>query len=97
MAFIGQRYVVLHPGTSEYGFLQLFTVTGFESGVIGRIISIKIDQMCGIRKMKRSGSCFRQTWFGKDHSAFVFQDNWITGGMVPPPVNDVWSLVLPND
>jgi len=31
-------------------------------------------------------------------SAYVFQDKiWIAGGMVPPLVNDVWSLYLPKD
>ena len=31
-------------------------------------------------------------------SAFVFKDKiWVAGGMVPPLVNDVWSLKLPPD
>lgn len=31
-------------------------------------------------------------------SAYVFQDKiWIAGGMIPPLVNDVWSLYLPKD
>ncbi len=31
-------------------------------------------------------------------SAFVFQDKlWVAGGMVPPLVNDVWSLFIPAD
>lgn len=33
-----------------------------------------------------------------EHSAFVFQDKiWIVGGMTPPLINDVWSLILPED
>lgn len=33
-----------------------------------------------------------------EHSAFVFKDKmWVAGGMVPPLVNDVWSLKLPLD
>ena len=31
-------------------------------------------------------------------SAFVFHDKiWVAGGMIPPLVNDVWSLTLPRD
>lgn len=31
-------------------------------------------------------------------SAYVFKDKlWIAGGMVPPLINDVWSLYLPKD
>lgn len=40
-----------------------------------------------------------KSWAGRhEHSAFVFQDKiWVAGGMVPPLVNDVWSLYLPED
>lgn len=32
-----------------------------------------------------------------EHSAYVFEDKiWVAGGMVPPLVNDVWSLYLPE-
>ena len=32
-----------------------------------------------------------------EHSAYVFRDKiWVAGGMVPPLVNDVWSLFLPE-
>lgn len=39
------------------------------------------------------------SWKGRhEHSAFVFRDKlWIAGGMVPPLVNDVWSLKLPHN
>lgn len=31
-------------------------------------------------------------------SAYVFQDKlWVAGGMVPPLINDVWSLYIPKD
>ncbi|GAB3011458.1 hypothetical protein GCM10027284_33530 [Cyclobacterium sediminis] len=38
-------------------------------------------------------------WPGRhEHSAFVFQDKiFVAGGMLPPLVNDVWSLDLPED
>ena len=39
------------------------------------------------------------SWPGRhEHSAFVFQDKiFVAGGMLPPLVNDVWSLDLPED
>jgi hypothetical protein len=38
-------------------------------------------------------------WKGRhEHSAFVFQNKiWIAGGMIPPLVNDVWSLYIPEN
>jgi hypothetical protein len=38
-------------------------------------------------------------WKGRhEHSAFVFKDKiWVAGGMIPPLVNDVWSLELPKE
>jgi len=39
------------------------------------------------------------SWPGRhEHSAFVFQDKiFVAGGMIPPLINDVWSLQLPED
>lgn len=38
-------------------------------------------------------------WQGRhEHSAYVFRNKlWIAGGMVPPLVNEVWSLSLPDN
>ena len=40
-----------------------------------------------------------RSWKGRhEHSTFVFKDKiWVAGGMIPPLVNDVWSLKLPKD
>lgn len=33
-----------------------------------------------------------------EHSVYVFKDKiWVAGGMVPPLINDVWSLKIPKD
>lgn len=44
------------------------------------------------RELKTDGPTWKER---HEHSAFVFQDKlWIAGGMTPPLVNDVWSLIL---